>query len=72
MAEIAQKAGTARQKRGNMNKWEKLRSLPNVHVGLHIADMVREYGTSMNCSGLSGELKHKYLPSFMHATFEQP
>lgn len=42
-----------------MNKWEKLRSLPNVHVGLHPADMGREYGTVMNMSVLSGELKHK-------------
>jgi hypothetical protein len=39
-------------------KWEKLRSLPNVHVGLHLADNIREYGYIMNTNVLSGEMTH--------------
>jgi len=45
-------------KRSKMSKWDKLRNLPNVHVGLHLADNVREYGYIMNGSVLAGELTH--------------
>ncbi|RDW84612.1 hypothetical protein BP6252_02202 [Coleophoma cylindrospora] len=41
-----------------MTKWQKLLALPNVHVGLHLADNVREYGHVMNCNVLNGELSH--------------
>lgn len=40
-------------------KLEKLAMLPNVHVGLHLADNAREYATVMNSNVLTGELKHK-------------
>ena len=30
-----------------------------MHIGLHLADNVREYATVINCNVLSGELKHK-------------
>ena len=51
------------QPRGKMSKWQKLLSLPNVHAGLHLAEMAREYSTIMNGSVLSGEVKHKYCHS---------
>lgn len=41
------------------DKFRKLLALPNVHAGLHLADMAHEYGTVMNLSVLAGELKHK-------------
>jgi len=46
------------RKRKKLTKWEKLRSLPNVHVGLHLADNVREYGHIINTNVLSGEITH--------------
>ena len=49
-------ASPARRKKSS--KWEKLRSLPNVHVGLHLADNVREYAHVMNTNVLSGEMTH--------------
>jgi hypothetical protein len=43
-----------------------MRGLPNVHVGLHIADNIREYAHVMNPNVLSGELTHVYvLPLYL-------
>ena len=42
-------------------KIEKLMTLPNVHVGLHLAANIWNYGTVMNCNVLAGELKHKFF-----------
>ena len=39
--------------------WNPKLSLPNIHIGLHFADFVAEYGPLMNCNVLTGELKHK-------------
>ncbi|KAL8960366.1 MAG: hypothetical protein Q9193_002916 [Seirophora villosa] len=36
--------------RGQMTKYQKLLGLPNVHAGLYIADVAREYATVMNCN----------------------
>ncbi|KAL9030964.1 MAG: hypothetical protein Q9196_000960 [Gyalolechia fulgens] len=46
--------------RGQMTKYQKLMGLPNVHAGLHIADVARQYATAMNCNVLPGELKHNW------------
>jgi len=46
-------------KRRKMNKWEKLRCLPNVHVALHLSQNVFEYAHVMNANVLCGELLHK-------------
>ena len=51
------------QRRGRKpkaDKYQKLLALPNVHAGLHLSEMAREYATVMNLSVLAGELKHKY------------
>jgi hypothetical protein len=45
-------------KRTQRTKWQNLRSLPNMHVGLHLADNVYEYAHVMNCNVFSGELRH--------------
>jgi hypothetical protein len=41
-----------------LTKWEKLRSLSNVHVGLYLADNVREYSYIMNTNVLSREMTY--------------
>jgi len=43
------------------NNDEKLMTLPNVHVGLHLAANIWNYGTVTNCNVLAGELKHKFF-----------
>ena len=51
----------AEKKRGRKykgDKYKKLLALPNVHAGLHLADMAREYATVMNLNVLSYEMKH--------------
>lgn len=48
-----------RRRRQEQNRYRRLLSLPNVHQGLHYADVVREYAIVMNCNVLAGELKHK-------------
>lgn len=47
------------QRASKLNKWRKLLALPNVHVGLHLMEVIREFATLMNCSVLACESKHK-------------
>jgi hypothetical protein len=51
------------------SKWERLLCLPNFHVGLHLADNIREYGHIMNCNVLSGELTHRYVETSSGTAF---
>jgi hypothetical protein len=41
--------------------YTKIMALPNVHVGVHLAQFAKEYGTVMNCNVLAGELKHRLV-----------
>ena len=41
------------------SKYLRLLGLPNVHAGLHLADVTREYASVMNCNVLAGELHHR-------------
>lgn len=54
--------------RRRLTRWEKLRRLPNIHVGLHLADNVLEYGHAMNGNVLVGELKHKMWKLWAHSS----
>jgi hypothetical protein len=58
VSSVIQPVPKAPRPRKRKSKWDKLLALPNVHVGLHLADNVREYGHIMNCNVLSGELTH--------------
>ena len=42
-----------------MSKWEKLRSLPNVRVGVHLADLARNNAAVLNGGVLPAKEKHK-------------
>lgn len=44
--------------RASNSRYDKLRRLPNVHVGLHLADNIREYAFAMNLNVLAGENFH--------------
>ena len=59
--EVLIEASSRRGRKSKDDKYKKLLTLPNVHAGLHLAAMTREYETVMNLSVLAEELKHKYL-----------
>lgn len=39
--------------------YAKYKGLPNIHQGLHLWEVIREYGSGRNCFTLLGEAKHK-------------
>ena len=47
-----------RGRKPSANKYQKLLLLPNLHAGLHLSEMAREYATVMNLNVLPGEMKH--------------
>ena len=42
-------------------EYKLFQSRPNIHQGLHLADIAFEYGTPNNCNVLLGEDKHRYV-----------
>lgn len=46
-------------KEQNNEKVERLQKLPNVHVGMHLSETARRYGTLGNVSSTMGEERHK-------------
>lgn len=41
---------------------------PNVHIGVHYADHVKEYGLASNCNVLIGEDKHRWFKQIVYNT----
>lgn len=39
---------------------------PNVHIGIHYADVLKEYGLVSNCNVLIGEDKHKWFKQIIY------
>ena len=39
---------------------------PNVHIGIHYADVLTEYGLLSNCNVLIGENKHKWFKQIIY------
>lgn len=57
--------------RRRSSKWDLLRSLPTIHIGLHIADTNnREFAHLMNPTGITDEQFHSYFKSW--ADLAQP
>jgi hypothetical protein len=50
-----------KEKTKRAREYKLFQSRPNIHQGLHLADIAFEYGTPNNCNVLLGEDKHRYV-----------
>ena len=60
-AQPPKSSAEGKKKRGRKpkgHKFKKFLALPNVHAGLHLADMAREYSTIMNVNVLFYSMRH--------------
>ena len=48
-------------KKERFGQYESDQKRPNMHIGIHHADIAKEYATVFNINGLIGEDKHRYI-----------